>query len=51
MMLTYAGLITGENWDGLKEYFRTFDWLIAGIIVVLGTWWIWRHIKLLKREA
>jgi len=51
MMLVYAGLITGENWDGLKEYFRTFDWLIAGIIVVLGTWWIWRHIKLLKREA
>ena len=51
MMLAYAGLITGENWDGLKEYFRTFDWLIAGIIVALGIWWIWRHIKLLKREA
>ena len=51
IVLTYAGLITGKNWDGLKEYFRTFDWLIAGIIVVLGTWWIWRHIRILKREA
>ena len=43
--LAYAGLIAGENWDGLKVYFHKFD-LLIGILLVLGIiWWVRRHIR------
>lgn len=45
VILTYAGVIAGANWRILENYFRKFDWLIAGILLVLGIWWIWRHVK------
>ncbi|MBI2577416.1 MAG: DedA family protein [Candidatus Wildermuthbacteria bacterium] len=51
IVLTYVGVITGENWHSLEKYFRKFDWLIAAVLIVLGAWWIWRHIRVMKREA
>lgn len=45
IILTYTGVIAGENWKILELYFRKFDWLIAGILLVLGIWWIWRHMR------
>lgn len=45
VVLTYAGLIAGENWNLLQVYFRRFDWLIIGIGVLLVIWWVWRHFK------
>lgn len=50
-VLAYAGLVVGEQWHSLKQYFHTFDWLIGGVIVVGGAWWVWRHVKLLRQEA
>jgi len=50
-LLAYIGVQLGENWHSLERYFRTFDWLIAGILLVLGVWWIWRHIRILKHET
>ena len=44
-VLTYAGVIAGENWDILAPYFRKFDWAIVLGVIILGGWWIWRHIK------
>jgi len=44
-VLAYAGLIAGENWDFLKIYFHKFDLAIAGIILVMAVWWIWRHFN------
>lgn len=49
-VLAYAGVLTGQNWNALEGYFRTFDWLIAGILLVLGVWWICRHIQKIKNE-
>ena len=49
--LAYTGLVVGGEWHVLKEYFHTFDWLIGGVIVAGGVWWIFRHIKLLKEES
>lgn len=43
--LTYAGVIMGENWTGLKVYFERFDFVIGGLIILGIIWWIWRHIK------
>jgi len=45
ILLTYFGVVLGENWHSLESYFRKFDWLLAGILLVLGVWWIVRHIR------
>lgn len=39
-VLTYVGVIMGEQWPSLETYFRKFDWLI--IVVILGVlgWWL-----------
>ena len=51
ILLTYLGVVLGENWHSLESYFRTFDWLIAGILLGLGVWWIVRHTKKLKTQS
>jgi len=49
--LTYAGLIMGENWEGLKIYFHKFD-LVIGILIILGIiWWIRRHLSQSNQRA
>jgi len=49
--LTYAGVIMGENWIALEIYFRKFQWIIGGLIVLGAVWWIWRHISNLKKVS
>lgn len=49
-LLTYAGLIMGENWQDLEIYFRKFDWLIAILAFVLIGWWIYSKSKSKKHE-
>ncbi len=47
--LVYLGQRLGGHWDGLGEYFHKFD-LVIGIIIIAGvTWYIWRHVRNLKR--
>ncbi|MEK7160880.1 MAG: DedA family protein, partial [Patescibacteria group bacterium] len=48
-MLAYAGLIMGENWDGLKIYFHRFDYLIGGLIILGFIWWVGRHFYQTKK--
>lgn len=44
-ILTYSGVIMGENWNRLEVYFHKFD-LLIGIIIIFGIgWWIWRHVR------
>lgn len=43
--LAYTGVIMGENWTSLKIYFRKFDWIIILGVIILGGWWIYRHVK------
>ena len=45
LVLTYAGVVAGKNWDTLGPYFRKFDWVIVIIILAIGAWWIWRHLR------
>lgn len=44
-VLTYAGLIAGENWDFLKVYFHKFDLVIGALIIIGAAWWVWRHFE------
>jgi len=48
-VLTYAGVIMGKNWIDLEIYFRKFQWVIGGLIILGAIWWIWRHISNLKK--
>lgn len=48
-VLTYAGVIMGRNWIALEIYFRKFQWVIGGLIVLGAVWWIWRHISNLRK--
>ena len=43
--LAYIGLVLGENWHTISNYTRTFDWLIASIIILGIGWWIIRHLR------
>lgn len=42
-VLTYAGMILGEEWYTLETYMRKADWIIGIIIVVGIVAIIWRH--------
>jgi len=51
--LAYVGQKLGEKWnqdDTLKTWFHRFDFVIGIVVVLMGAWWIWRHIKHLRRE-
>jgi membrane protein DedA with SNARE-associated domain len=50
--LAYIGQKLGQKWnedDTLKTWFHRFDFVIGIIVVVLAAWWIWRHIKHLRK--
>ncbi|MEX0869912.1 MAG: DedA family protein, partial [Candidatus Spechtbacterales bacterium] len=50
LILTYAGVWGGENWDWLAPYFRRFDWILAIFVIMFLWWWIRRYIKEIKSE-
>jgi|SRR3989344_2345437 len=47
-VLTYAGVIMGENWKNLESYFRKFDWAILIIIILMFGWYL--YAKLINRS-
>jgi membrane protein DedA with SNARE-associated domain len=52
--LAYIGQKLGEKWnqdDTLKTWFHRFDFVIGIVGVLLVGWWIWRHVKHLRKES
>ena len=47
--LGYLGVKLGENWEVLGDYFRRFDYLVTGGIVLIGIWYVWHKIDKHKR--
>jgi len=45
LLLAFLGLKLGENWESLKKYFHSFDWVIGVLILAGIAWWIWRHLR------
>jgi len=43
--LVYVGVVFGENLETFRHYWHKFDYAIVGVILVLGAWYIWSHIK------
>lgn len=49
--LAWIGRKLGENWDTLGVYFHRFDALIGVVLVAGVVWYVWRHIKGLRRGS
>lgn len=47
--LAYIGLVTGKNWNVLQPYFHKFELLIAALIVIAITLFVFKHIHKIKR--
>lgn len=47
--LTYLGLKMGLNWLAIEPYFRKFQFLIVGLILAGGVFYVWSHFK--KRSS
>ena len=48
-LLTYVGVVLGENWNSLEPLYRKFEFLIVGIIIVAVVIYIEKHIGLRKK--
>ena len=51
--LAYVGQKLGEKWDKdpmLKTLFHRFDFVIGIAVLVLVAWWVWRHLRHLRKE-
>lgn len=43
--LTKIGFVLGENWSSVSKYFRQFDYVIVGTIVVIGVVWLLHRLR------
>lgn len=51
--LAYVGQKLGEQWnkdETLKTWFHRFDFLIGVVGLLVAAWWVWRHIKHLRKD-
>src|SRR5258706_1814720 len=51
--IAYIGQKLGDKWnqdDTLKTWFHRFDFVIGIVGVLLAAWWIWRHLKNLRKD-
>lgn len=46
--LAYTGFYLGENWPSLEQYYRKFEFLIAGILIALALWYVNHKLHLVK---
>lgn len=49
-VLTYAGFALGERWDAMEPYFRQFSYAIVIVVLALGSFWVYHHIKRDKKK-
>jgi membrane protein DedA with SNARE-associated domain len=43
--LVWIGMVFGENIEAFKHLWHKFDAAIALLVVVLGIWYVWKHVK------
>lgn len=49
--LVYVGVVLGENLEIFRHYWHKFDYAIIGVILVLGVWYVWKHVKHLTASS
>ncbi len=45
MLLVWAGMVLGDNWQDLKHQLRGLDYIVVGLIVLGVGVFIWRHLR------
>ena len=53
LLFVYLGQVVGENYEVLSEKLHGVEYVIVGLIVIGGVYWVWHFIKeerLIKRE-
>ena len=45
MLLVWAGMVLGDNWQDLKQQLRGLDYLVAAAIVLAVGVFVWRHVR------
>ncbi|HEY9744914.1 MAG TPA: DedA family protein [Oculatellaceae cyanobacterium] len=48
--LVWVGVKFGENLEAFREIWHKFDYAVIGVLVLLGVWYIWRHVKHIKAD-
>ena len=49
--LSFGGYYLGEHWEQIRTWMRPFDPLFIALIVLLIAWYIWRHVRKMRRTA
>ncbi len=49
--LAYVGVVLGENLEVFRHYWHKFDYLIVGILIVLGVLYVWKHYQHLVKNG
>jgi membrane protein DedA with SNARE-associated domain len=44
-VLALVGLKLGQNWSAIEPFFRKFQYLVIGIVIILIILYIWRHLR------
>jgi len=47
--LAWIGMRLGEGWNTLEPWFHRFDTLIVMLALLVFGWYVWRHIRHLRR--
>ncbi|MFA4875169.1 MAG: DedA family protein [bacterium] len=47
--LAWAGMALGNRWETLGVYFHRFDTAIGVVIIAGIAWWVWRHVRAVRR--
>ncbi len=44
-LMTYIGMVLGQNWQSIRTYFKGADKVIAVLIILAFVFWLWHHLK------
>jgi len=47
-LLAYIGVFLGENWKGIEVYFRKLDWLVAGLLIIVIFYFVYKKFQIKK---
>jgi membrane protein DedA with SNARE-associated domain len=45
MLLVWAGMVLGANWQDLKHQLRGLDYVVIGLIILGVALFVWRHLR------
>jgi membrane protein DedA with SNARE-associated domain len=46
-----AGFVLGEQWHLVEPIIGWFQWVVAGVVLGIVTWWVVRRVRARRRES